>query len=174
MMFQRERVRRDHLDVRLDQVVPAGDVLRIAVADDEHDVRVRDDPVVLVLIPVGADQLRVDEPCDVRLEREVDDVGGLPGGHRPALVAGGAVRLCERDFLARRRLVEGGNQLRVRRFGRRVGDQVDLPVGRSVGGAPAAAAAARCQGGQREEDGPGRCDPYLYSVQLFSFVYRLS
>src|SRR3954453_6440527 len=97
-----------------------------------------------------------------------------PWAPGPGLVGGGAVRLRERDSLARRRLVEGGNQLRVRRFGRRVGDEVDLPVGRSVGGAPAAAAAARCQGGQREDDSPGRCDPYLYSVQLFSFVYRLS
>ena len=104
----------------------------------------------------------------------MDDVGGLPGGDRPALVAGGAVGLRESDALARIRVVEGGDQLRVRRLGRRIGDEVDLPIGGGAGRAAAAATAARRKGDEREDDGPGRRDPYLYSVQLFSFVYRLS
>ena len=77
-----------------DQVVPVLDALRVALADDEHDDRVLDDAVVVVLrLPVVGDDPRVDEPRDVGLEREVDDVGRQAGLDRPRLVAGGAERV---------------------------------------------------------------------------------
>ena len=41
----RERVRRDHLDAVLDDVVPRLDALRVALADGEHDDRVGHEPV---------------------------------------------------------------------------------------------------------------------------------
>ena len=53
-----ERVRRDDLDARPEQVVPAEDLLRVAVPHDEHDDRVRDHALVLLLVPP-----RVDDPA---------------------------------------------------------------------------------------------------------------
>src|SRR3954465_8407237 len=41
----RERVRRENLDARLEQVVPGADVLRVALAHDEADDRLRDEPL---------------------------------------------------------------------------------------------------------------------------------
>src|SRR4051794_24855802 len=72
----RERVRRDHLDARLREVAPGLDVLRVALARDEDDDRVRDHALVLVLVPARVDEPAVHEPRDVGLERELDDVGG--------------------------------------------------------------------------------------------------
>src|SRR4051794_27623719 len=46
-----ERVRRDHLHAGLDQVGPALDVLRVALADGEHDDRVGDHALVLAGVP---------------------------------------------------------------------------------------------------------------------------
>ena len=50
----------------------------VALADREHDDRVGDEAVVLVLLPVRVDEAGVDEAVDVRLQRERDDVGVRP------------------------------------------------------------------------------------------------
>ena len=102
---RRERVRRDDLDVAGDDVVPGLDVLRVALADREHHDRVGDEAVVLVLVPVGRDEVLVDKPRDVRLERERRDVRVEAGDDRVSLVARRAVGLLERHALAIRRLV---------------------------------------------------------------------
>ena len=120
---RRERVRRDDLDVTRDEVVPGLDVLRVALADGEHHDRVGDEPVVLVLVPVRRDESLVDKPRDVRLERERRDVRVEAGDDCVSLVARGAVGLLERDALAVRRLVEGGDDLLVRLLRGGVGDQ---------------------------------------------------
>ena len=60
-----KRVRRHDLDTRLDQVVPALDVLRVAVPYREDDNSVRRDPVVGLVVPVLVDKTRVDEQVHV-------------------------------------------------------------------------------------------------------------
>src|SRR5882724_1659347 len=58
---RREWVRRDHLDARLEQVVPGLQLLRVAVTHDEDDYRACDHPLVLVLVPALRDELLLDE-----------------------------------------------------------------------------------------------------------------
>ena len=89
----------------------------------EHDDRVGDEAVVLVLVPVGRDLLGLDELVDVGRERQRDDVGLQAGLDRAGLVAGRAVGLLEADVLAVGGLLEGGNDLLVGLLGRRVGDE---------------------------------------------------
>ena len=72
-----------------------GDVLRVALAHDDHRDRVGDEAVRRVLVPAGGHQPGLDELVDVRFEREVDDVGVQAGGDRAALFARGAVGLAE-------------------------------------------------------------------------------
>ena len=62
----------------LDQVVPALDLLRVAVAQREHDHRVGDDAVVGLLVPVRVDEPGVDEDLDVAGPGEERDVAGCP------------------------------------------------------------------------------------------------
>src|SRR5262245_2181917 len=81
------RVRIDDLDVAASEVGEGLDVLRVPRPHHQGDDRVRNDPLVLVLIPVGRDDPRVDQPRHVRLERELDDVGRLPGLDGAALIA---------------------------------------------------------------------------------------
>ena len=80
-------------DARLDQVVPALDVLRVAVAEREHDDRVGGDAVVALLVPVRVDEPGVDEQVHVVAGREEDDVGGQAGDDGLRLARRGAVRL---------------------------------------------------------------------------------
>ena len=77
----------DDLDAGLGEVGPAGDVLRVALAHDEHDDRVGDVAAVLILVPIGGDEAFLDEPGHVGLQRERDVVGAQPGNDCPALVA---------------------------------------------------------------------------------------
>src|SRR3954451_15853377 len=91
----RERVRREDLDARLEQVVPRADVLRVALAHDEADDRLRDEALRRRARPVLADEPVADEPLHVGREGERDDVGGEAGLDRAALVARGAVGLAE-------------------------------------------------------------------------------
>ena len=95
-----ERVRGDHLDALVEEVVPRLDALRVAGADREDDHGVREHPVVLVLVPARVDEAGVDERGDVGLEREVDDVGREPLLDGAALLAGGRVGLLEVPALA--------------------------------------------------------------------------
>src|SRR5207248_8968415 len=112
-----ERVREDDLYTRLDQVVPRLDVLRVAVAEDEDDDRLRDDAAVLVVCPRLVDLLRLDEARHVVQLREVDDVRRQAGGDRLALHLGGGERVGELGAAAGRgRLVRG---LELREDGRR-------------------------------------------------------
>ena len=71
---------RDHLDAGLDQVVPALDLLRVAVAKREDDDRVRLDAVVGLLVPVRVDEPGVDEDLDVARARR--GRRGRPAGRR--------------------------------------------------------------------------------------------
>src|SRR5438105_2240793 len=82
-----ERVRRHDLDARLDEVLPVADVLRVAVPEHEDDDRAGDHPVPGVLVPARADEVRLHEGGDVRLERERDDVGVQSVHDRLGLVA---------------------------------------------------------------------------------------
>src|SRR3954452_3909158 len=150
----RERVRRDHLDARLREVVPGLDVLGVALAGDEDDHGVRDHALVLVLVPALVDEAAVDEPRHVRLERELDHVGGQATVDRTALVAGRAVGLAEADALAVGRLVERRDQRPVGLLRRRVGDEVDL-VAAARAAAAGAAAAGHGGGYGRGERGDG-------------------
>src|SRR4029453_9496571 len=79
-----ERVRRDPLDARFDQVVPGADLLRVALAGDQHHHRVGDHALVLAGVPVPGDQAGVDQPVHVGRERQRHHVGGPPVGDRPA------------------------------------------------------------------------------------------
>src|SRR2546426_5476433 len=56
-----ERVRRDHLNARLEQVVPALQLLRVAVTHDEDDYGPCDHPLVLVLVPTLRDKALPDK-----------------------------------------------------------------------------------------------------------------
>src|SRR4051794_12853685 len=117
-----ERVRRDDLNARLDQVVPALDVLRIALADDEGDHGVCDHALGRRGVPVLVDDAGVHEPRDVGLERELDDVGALAGLDRAALIAGRPVGLGEVDALAVGGLLELRDDRVVRLLGGGVRD----------------------------------------------------
>src|SRR3954453_7549614 len=99
----RERVRGEDLDARLEQVVPRADVLRVALADDEADDRLRDEALRRRARPVLGDEPVLDEAVHVRRERERHDVGGEARLDRAALVTGGAVGLAEADAVAGRR-----------------------------------------------------------------------
>jgi hypothetical protein len=101
------RVRVDHVDVRIREIVEAGDVLRVARTDHQGHDRVGDDSLVLILVPVGRDDAGVDQTLHVGLERELDDVGRLAGLDRAALVARGPKRVGEVDVLAVGCLLEG-------------------------------------------------------------------
>src|SRR4051794_11490446 len=50
---RRERVRREDLDARLEQVVPRADLLRVALAHDEADDGARDEAAVRAAVPAG-------------------------------------------------------------------------------------------------------------------------
>ena len=151
---------------RLEEIVPALDVLRIAVANREGDERVGDDPLVGLLVPLAVDQPCLDERVHVGPEREGDDVGLEAGLHRPRLVAGGAVRLGEAHAASRRRALEHRDQLRVRLARRRVGDERQLDV--LAGGAGHCAEAE----GQRERDKSKA--KYASSVFLISRYFLLT
>src|SRR6476661_2399745 len=60
-----ERVRGDHADVLVDQVVERVDALRVPLADDQDGNRVLSDPLVLLLVPVRGDEAGVDQPGHV-------------------------------------------------------------------------------------------------------------
>ena len=85
----------------LDQVVPALDVLRVAVAHREDDDGVGGDAVVGLLVPVRVDEAGVDEQVDVVPGREEDDVGLQAVRDGARLVGRGAVGLAERDVRCR-------------------------------------------------------------------------
>src|SRR3954467_1574117 len=119
----RERVRREDLDARLEQVVPRADVLRVALADDEADDRLRDEALRRRARPGLADEPVPDEAVHVGRERERDDVGGEAGLDGAALVARGAVGLAERHARAGRALLKAGDDLVVDDLRGRVGDE---------------------------------------------------
>src|SRR5688572_713598 len=145
-----ERVRRDHLDAVLQKVVPGLDVLGVSLADDEDDHGVGHHAVVFVLVPVRVDQARLDQPRDVGLERERDDVGVEPRLDGPALLAGRRVGLVEVDAGAGVRVLESRDDFLVGLAGGRVGDEGErAAASRRAGGVVAAAAAG---GREREKE----------------------
>ena len=77
------------------------DQAAVTVTHDQRDHRVGDHALVLVGVPALVDDAAVDEARDVRLERELHDVGREAAIHRAALVAGRAVGARERDALPR-------------------------------------------------------------------------
>src|SRR3954453_10123685 len=159
----RERVRGEDLDARLEQVVPGADVLRVALADDEADDRLRDEALRRRARPVLADEPVLDEAVHVRRERERHDVGGEARLDRAALVTGGAVGLAEADAVAGRRLLEAGDDLVVDDLRGRVGDERELGLRAAAarasarraaaGGVGRAAARGQRQGGDGDECG---------------------
>src|SRR3954464_12539746 len=159
----RERVRREDLDARLEQVVPRADVLRVALADDEADDRLRDEALRRRARPVLGDEPVLDEAVHVRRERERHDVGGEARLDRSALVARGAVGLAERHAVSGRRLLEAGDHLVVDDLRGRVRDERELGLraaaarasarGAAAGGVGRAAARGQRQGGDGDECG---------------------
>ena len=183
-MFQRgaaggERVGGDHLDPFREQVVPAGDPLRVAGADGEDDDRVGHHPLVLVGVPVLGDQTRFDEAGDVRLEGEGDDVGRQPAFHGAALLAGGGERGLELDARSLRRRLEEGDDLLVGLARGGVGDEGEgdpvLRGGRrAASDASAGAAAAAVRASERLAAAePGAEKPIVHEVLPF-VLHRLS
>ena len=93
------RVRRDHLDVRLDEIAPILHALGVALADNEHDRRgVGRAAVGQARLPIGR-QLSClgGDLVDVRGERQGDDVGVEAVDHGARLLARAAVRHLDRE-----------------------------------------------------------------------------
>src|SRR3954452_21184176 len=151
----RERVRREHLDPRLEQVVPRADVLRVALADDQADDRPRDEALRRRVGPVLGDEAGLDETVHVGGERERHDVRRQPRLDGAALVAGGAERLLEADAGPRLRLAERGDDLVVDDLRRGVGDERQLRLRAAAGRGAARRAAAdgvvRAAAGRRHQ-----------------------
>ncbi len=142
---------RDDLDAGADQVVPALDVLRVAVANDEDDDGVRDHALVRLLLPLRVDLARGDELVHVGGERQRDDVGVEARLHRSRLLTGRAVGLREVDVLAGRGLLEQRDELPVGLARGGVGDEVELRA-RDSSGCGGADARDRCDSGCDESD----------------------
>src|SRR6478736_3222902 len=66
-----ERVRRDDVDPRLEQVVPVLDPLRVALADHDGHDRAERDSLLRARVPACVDQSGVDQPGHVGLDGEV-------------------------------------------------------------------------------------------------------
>src|SRR3954468_2928623 len=158
----RERVRGEDLDARLEQVVPRADVVRVALAHDEADDRLRDEALRRRARPVLGDEPVFDEAVHVRRERERHDVGGEARLDRAALVARGAVGLAERHAVAGRRLLEAGDDLVVDDLRGRVRHERELGLGTAAARAGARGAAAGGVGraparAQRQGGDGGEC-----------------
>ena len=149
---RRERVGSDDLDIRAKEVVPALDLLRVPVAHDEHDDRVRHHALVRLLLPLRIDDVG-HERVDVGSEREGDDVGVEAGLDGPCLLPGGAVRLLEVDVLALRSLLEHGDQLSVGLARRRIRDEAQVRVGAALGCGGADAGGRGERGSQKAQRG---------------------
>ena len=127
-----QRARGDHLEAGLQQVVPVLDVLRVALADDEGHHRTERDALGGVGVPVLGDLVGLDQPGDVGLDGEVDDVGGLAVDDAARLVAGGAVGRRHGDALALGGGGEGRDDLAPAWLRHGVGHQGQRGVGRGL------------------------------------------
>jgi hypothetical protein len=155
-----ERVRREHLDAGLEQVVPGADVLRVAFAHDERDHRGGHEPLVLAVLPGRLDEPGVDEPGHVRLGGERDDVGLLAGLDGARLIAGRAEGRLELQPLPLRRRLEGGDDLVVDDLRRRVGHERERalrPVAARRGGGVAALLVGCAAAARARQDGERQC-----------------
>ena len=83
---------RDDLDTRLQQIVPVADVLGIALRAPRCSPPSRRNALVRARVPVLVDLARLDEPGDIRFDREVDDIGRLTRLDAAGLITGGTVR----------------------------------------------------------------------------------
>jgi len=100
----RLRVRGDHLDAGLDEVLPRLEALGVALADEEDDCRGVGRRVERELrLPVAVDELAAGERdrVDVIAERERHDVGLYAVDYRAGLLSAAAVRLLDDDLLSR-------------------------------------------------------------------------
>ena len=127
----RERVGREDLDARLEQVVPRLDVLGVALADDERHDRRGHEALVGTRVPVVGDEAGLHQPRHVGLGGERHDVGLLACFDRAALVAGRAVGPLDLGALALRGLLEVGDDLVVDDLRGRVRDEVQASRRRS-------------------------------------------
>src|SRR6188472_528529 len=123
-----ERVDGDGPDAGLQEVVPALDLLRVAVPEAEDDDRVPDDAVVALLVPVPVDETLVDEVVDVVTRVEDDAVGRQAVGHGLTLRRRGAVGRANVDTVPLWGLAELLDQLREDGPGRGVRDEVERHV----------------------------------------------
>ncbi|CPZ58032.1 Uncharacterised protein [Mycobacteroides abscessus] len=151
-----QRAGADDLEAGLQQIVPVLDVLRVALAHNQSHHRPKRDTAECVLIPVRGNLLGLDQPGDIRLHREVHDVGGLAALDPTGLVAGGTVGLGDLDALTGLCGVEGRNDLAEARLGNRIGHQGERGVGISAS-TPAGniARPTLACGGQRDGDDEG-------------------
>ena len=143
-----EGVGRHHLHARLDEIRPVRDVLGVPLAHDDHDDRVGHEAVCRVLVPASRHEPRLDQPFDVGGEREVDHVGVQAADDGAALFARAPIGLLEAHALARRRRLEGGDQLFEDPLRGRVGDQREA-LGRTRSGRTARGQ-AKARGAQHQ------------------------
>ena len=164
-------IRRDHFDAFLQQVVPGLDVLRVPGPDGEDHDRVREDPVVVVLVPVRSDHARLDEGVHVRLEGGVEEVGRQPFLDCVPLLARGGVGLLELDACAGVGVLEHRDELLVGLTRRRVGDEGEgAAIAAACGGVGVVAAAAP-GGNEDEQRGECRKGAQLGDTSAFSCHY---
>jgi hypothetical protein len=105
-----ERVGREDLDARLEQVVPVLMFFGLPLRTTNDDDRVGDDALVSGSSAQSRRRGRLRRARDVGLEREGDDVGLQAGLDGAALVAGGAVGLLKVTPLPAGRLLEGRDE----------------------------------------------------------------
>ena len=95
------RVRRDHLDARLDQVFPVLDALGIALPHQEDDGRGVGRAVLRQpALPVLGDLALLRDGVDVVGQRQRHDIGIQPVDHRARLLARAAMRLVDPQRIA--------------------------------------------------------------------------
>jgi hypothetical protein len=147
-------VRRHDADAGLDEVRPALDVLRVALADGDDDDGRRDDALVGAAAPRRVDLAGLGDVVDVRRQRERDEVRLLAGDDRAALRAAGAVRPLERDAVAGGGLLEALAEGVVRGLDDGEADDVDGLVGAGRGAGVAAAPGEADGDGGRDGERP--------------------
>ena len=161
-----EWIRRHDLHSRLDQVLPAVDVLRVARPHDEGDDRVGRDPPVRRLRPALRDHSGVGDRVDVEAGREERDVGRLSGDDLLRLRARRPVRLRERDALTGGLVLEARDELPHHSLRSGIGDEVHRRPGLASLSGAARAAEEDGQDQCYEEKSPHLGDPFLDCLQV--------
>ena len=166
-----QRVRGDDRDVGSNQVVPPRDGLRVAGADDHDDDRVGDHPVVVVLVPGGLQDTRLNQLDVVALVGQRHQVGRHSRLEGAALLAGTAKRALDLDAPAGLGLLKHGNELGARLLHRRVRRQVQCHTGLRRRRLAAVRQHRRQQ--RRQENGAAAPEALIIAILAFSRIRLL-